>query len=68
MVVHVGGPNRQNLYALYNRNGEKAHYWVERFSWHQTIGLVLSIGGIDNRPRRQVHSTKYIMSFSYKSQ
>jgi len=59
MVVHVGGPNRQNLYALYNRNGEKAHYWVKRFSWHQTIGLVLSIGGVDNGSLEQFGDPPY---------
>lgn len=43
-MVRVGGPDRQNLYTLYNNNAESSFFWVKRFSWDDTIGYVISIG------------------------
>ena len=46
--VGHGVPDRQNIFALYNDNGESAFFWVKRFSWHRIIAYVIDIGGIES--------------------
>ena len=43
-MARVGGPDRQNLYALYNNNAESSFFWVKRFSWDKTQGSLESFG------------------------
>ena len=43
-MARVGGPDRQNLYALYNNNAESSFFWVKRFSGDKTQGSLESFG------------------------
>lgn len=37
-----------NIFQMYIENGNKANFWIQRNSWYNYVGHVVSIGGDDS--------------------